>query len=601
MDLMNRTLFIRSLQFVCGFALAGLSMGQEVAFSDYVQPPRATEMSHISMDGTPFYNVGVTAYSVGVSFSDAGGYIGKGVRMYNWPANGDSANNGTAGLGTPLYGNFSRQFETVDFDFWYKPETGAPSKFRIDVYNGTYWELGSPANGGLVVLNGTVGQYNHFRTRRINTASDGYGNIVKPGAIRMMAIQNSDNNYPGFGGTYNQSAGITFDEVRVSMPRRLNGMYLVRGTTNKDLGSVTFNNVGGLKQYNNWIRNLGNVDIVNVYGTTSFGNLTTTGFSSNLMQTYLDSGGTRQFNLFRPTTDLNGSGTNSWIGAGAVGDGATDKFFGLFGLDYPPNSAVVLRQVVNGGSFNHYIRTLDNNNGYAAETQISLGGEDVVAVADVNGDAMDDIITRKNNVLYVRLWTGKTNSWPFVVPTFAAPTVLTNNGYLKVIAVGDINDDGIDDLLLSDAASGDVFTLMNYPSGTVLKWVFQLNASQHEKIYALADADNDGLPEIYSTRQRPGDNAGEIDIRKMSSTGNAMLSIGSAGTFNYSLYTPCAIGDINGDGSADVAMIKSDAPYYSIVTFLVDPVNRAALRAPQWICNANTPLVRPIYSYGSNF
>jgi len=595
---MKDAFFMRVCAVSSAFVLIGVANAQEVPFVDYLQPLRPTKMGFASMDNSAFWNVGVTAYSVGVNFHGPG-YFTDGIKLNNWPTNGDSAQNGKSGLGVPMYGTFPKGMTYLNFTFMYNPETGAPRKYRLDIYNGEYWDYGAPNNGGVITLSGTVGAWSRARLHRLNTSTDGYGNTTKPTATRLVAIQNADNNFPGFGGTYLPAAAITFDTVRITPDRRLSGLFKITGTTNKNLGTILFDKNGGLFQYNDWIQNLGNVDIVNVYGTTNFGNLSTTTFSSNLVYTYDNNGSTRQFGIDRLSSGLNSVGANLWAGMGVSGNPSTDKFFGIHSQAYPGTSAVMLRQVTTG-VYTHYFRTMDNSNGYAAEVPVNIGGENIVAMADVNGDGMDDVITRSGTNFKSRVWTGETGTWPNKVPTYAAATTLSIYGYLKVVAVTDLDDDGTDDLLLTDNASGDVFCLLMTPAGGSLKWLFQLNSAMHEKIFAVTDADNDGLPDIYSTRQRTSDLVGEINIRKPAATGMSIASFGKVSDFNYTTLAPAAIGDTNGDGSSDVIMIANDAPYYSLISYLVNPNTRGLLQPSKWISNAGTTQFRPIYFYGDN-
>lgn len=594
---MPKTYFIASTVLVSALALVCQSQAQEGSFADYMQPPKDTRMASAARETDTAYELGITAGSVNVEFSNPSGYFGKGMRFYNWAPNGDAANNATYYIGLPLVGTFEKPMEALDLTFMYKPESGAPKKFRIDLsFDGTS-DLGSPVNGGVIQLNGTVGQWNRFYIRRLNTATDGFGNTIRPTGFRMRAIQNTDNNYPSFGGVYNPAANLYMDNARVSVPRRLNGFMKITGTTNKNVGTFTLNNTGGVLQYNDWIQNLGNVEVVNVLGFPDLGYSTYASRSSNLVYTYMDGSSVRQFGRSRFAPDLSLVSLNKWIGMGVTGNPSTDRFFAIAGQNYQPNSHMLLRQVTTS-VYSHYVRTLNDASGYAAEVPINLGGEQLVAVADLNGDGLDDIITRQGTNLRSRLWNGQSGAWPNTIPVYDAPTTLTTYGYLKVAAVADINDDGVDDLVLNDTVSGDVFTLMTTSGGSTLKWIFQMNVANGEKIHAVTDADNDRFPDIYTTRNI-GSGIGEIVIRKLASSGQSVLSVGVLAQYNYDTKKICGIGDINGDGSADVVLVANDAPYYSVTSYLVNPLNRALLIQPTWVTNGSS-ILRPFYQYSSN-
>lgn len=596
---MNRALFTKGPCIALAFASIGQAFAQEVPFADYIQPAKDMLLGYGSSDTSNTFDNNTYSYAMSTALT-ANGFFGKGLTLPGeWPVNGDPEKNGSRGFGVSIFGSFPKGADYLDLMFYYKPESGAPCKFRVDIRADPDWHLGSTANGGVINLTGAIGEWSRVRIRRLNTSGDEFGDPTNPSSIRIVALQNPDRNFPGFGGSYNQTARIFIDNVRLSVPRRLNGLYKVTGTTNKNVGTVTFNQSGGLLQFNDWVQNLGNVDIVNCFGFPNLGYTTTTSYSSNLIYTYLDSGSVRQFGRDRFATNLNSVANNEWIGTGVTGNAATDKFWGFNGQKNLPNRGMILRQVTTS-VYSHYIRNINSLNGYAAEVPINLGNEQVVAVADVSGDGVDDIITRVGTTLRARTWSNESGSWPSTIPTFAAPVTYSTYGYLKCLVVADINDDGVDDLLMSDSASGDVFSLITTPTGSNLKWLFTLNASQKEKVYAVTDADNDGYPDIYTTRQRTTDSVGEINIRKPVKTGTSISSVGTVAEFNYDAYKPCAIGDINGDGSSDVVMLKNDSPFYSVATFMVNPANRALLNPPTWICSAGTPTVRPIHFYGPN-
>ena len=609
----RKSTVLKCMRSLCRFKLPNLgliavlsclsvsSFAQEGAFSDYMQPMKDFTAAKVNFDNSWSYNFYCSTWGLATS-GQVTGFYGTGQGFKSWPADGDSAYDASSGL---IIGNLSapggRVVPSYDLQFWYKSSTGAPTRFRVDllryISGESFADIGTAANGGIIDLTKT--SWTRFRSRRINTA----GGASAADRVRIVALQDETDHYPHVGETYNPAAVVAFDNISVSVPRKLNGLYRVTGTTSKDLGAIKFSADGtGLGSFTSWLQNLGNVDIVNVYGSTDFsGGATAVKSSSNLMYTYMNNG-TRQFVREQLNDGLTALDNSTWLGSGATGDASSDKFYGFTGSPSSPKNSYVLRQTLSLLLFySHSIRVLNGTGTYASEASVNLNGEQIVAVADINCDGADDFITRGLLSYNARLYTNNSGNWPNTTATVSAPFSVSSNGFLSCVSVADMNGDGFEDLLLRDLVSGDVFSLLCSPSGGTLTWLFRLDILKQEKIYAVADADNDGLPDIYLTRRRLLDGVGEITVRKLSPTGTSVASFDLVAEFDYDRTVPCAIGDINGDGSADIVTIKTSDTLNDVITYLVDPSNRHILgTGPHWISYASTNFVRPIFNHGSN-
>lgn len=575
-----------------------IAYGQEGAFADYKQPDRDRIIFKTSFEGgglnLPLGDVSpvCTSYGTASTYSPTGYYsVARGIS--SWPPDGVPSNNGSAGFviqNFAVFGQVERQSPYYDINFMYRASLACPYKFRVDLYNSNgYISIGNGTNGGIVYLASANVWNRMFCRRKMDLTSP--GGYLRPTEIRFVAIQDATNHYPAFG-TYDSNAGLALDNVRVTEPARLSGMYKVTGGTNKDIGLFTFHSSGtSIGSVTNWIQTLGNVDIVNIFGREDLGNSTV---SSNLLYTSLSSG-IRQYTLTKLSTALDARLNSTWIGTGATGNPATDRYYGLANMYSAYNRASVFRQVTSS-VYSHYIRNLRDYTPNTSEVPVNLGGEKIMAIADINGDGYDDFITKSAGKIRARAFTGFSGFGSSQNAVVSSPGTLSTYGNLTCYTVADFNNDGFDDLLLQDTNNGDVFVLVCAPWGSTLKWIFTLNSN--EKLLAATDADNDGYPDIYCRRDVSG-TVGNITIRKIGDTGQVVTTYDLLCQYANATYSPLAVGDINGDGSADITFIGNDAPNNSVYNALVDPATRHVL-GQYWVCSARTTNLRPIYYYGNN-
>jgi trimeric autotransporter adhesin len=242
--------------------------------------------------------------------------------------------------------------------------------------------------------------------------------------------------------------------------------------------------------------------------------------------------------IYLATADLNGDGFNDLVSA-SFNDGALFVFF---------------NDKLTPGTFN-------------APLVLSSPGASQVAIGDMNGDGLPDLISADFNVsLFLQTSPG----------TFAAPINLYPGG-ANWVAVGDLNGDGAADVALTDAVGVKVLMHTGAASATtyaapatVFTQTANLNVSG-ANIIAIADVDGDGLNDLIITD--PGPTGG------MTPTVNILLQDpANHGTFLAPVSYPIAtqdlsqsvvVTDLQATGKLDIVI----GGLSSVTVLLHDPAN----------------------------
>ena len=318
------------------------------------------------------------------------------------------------------------------------------------------------------------------------------------------------------------------------------------------------------------------------------------------------------FDLANADVTFNGIDASDYSGrrvssAGDVnGDGLDDVLIGAHAADLGGSSKTGETYLVYGrdgaGTLSGAFDLANADVTFYSVNAEEYCGCSVSSAGDVNGDDIDDILigargataggdshAGKTYLVYGRDGAGAL-SGAFDVAnadvTFNGIDALDQSGF-SVSAAGDVNGDGVDDLLISghNAGAGEAYMIYGRDGAGALSGAFNL-ANADVKFYGIDSHDGAGW-DLSSAGDVNGDNIDDIligayaaDPGGVSLAGETYLIYGRDGagalsgafnlanadvTFNgidvedYSGYNVSSAGDVNGDGFDDILIGAPDA------------------------------------------
>jgi flagellin-like hook-associated protein FlgL len=193
-----------------------------------------------------------------------------------------------------------------------------------------------------------------------------------------------------------------------------------------------------------------------------------------------------------------------------------------------------------GGSTTMHVLTGNGNGTFTNQSNINLGtNSNDVVLADFNNDGNLDIATRSQATASIYVINGNGNGTFSSSPT----TINTGMGSSSELLAGDLNNDGLIDLIMGNRAVG-ARIYLNQGSGTFDAGNNYTTGSANNGDIALGDFNGDGFLDLgvgSTTGLRVGINQG-----------NGTFGTASVYDSANSIFTDLAIGDTNNDGVLDI-------------------------------------------------
>ena len=178
-----------------------------------------------------------------------------------------------------------------------------------------------------------------------------------------------------------------------------------------------------------------------------------------------------------------------------------------------------------------------------------------VAVGDFNGDGIPDLAVTNYGSKTVSILLGD-GSGGFA-PAPGSPIAV---GFQPFgVAAGDFNGDGITDLAVANYGSNSVSILLgNGSGGFATSTGTRIAVGTHPRAVAVGDFNGDGIADLAVV------NYGSNTVSTLLGDGSGGFTLGSTTTVGTSP-AAVAVGDFNGDGIADLAVVNSASSSVSIL------------------------------------
>ena len=274
--------------------------------------------------------------------------------------------------------------------------------------------------------------------------------------------------------------------------------------------------------------------------------------------------------LYLASADLNGDHLLDVVSV-SYDDGTLTVFFndsgapGTFGspviLSSPGASQVAIGDMNGDGlpdlvsaDFNVSLFLQTAPGTFAGPVSLYSGGANWVAVGDLNGDGQPDVALTDAVGVKVLMHTGAASSVTYAAPV-SVFTQSVNPGITgaNLIAIADVNGDGLNDLVITDPGPVGSPPTVNillqdaaHPGTFLSPATYKLPGNSVPQSIVVADVNADGHPDIVI--------GGSTELSVLLQVAAAPGTFSAASNYPVTQASEIAVADVNGDGLVDIVV-----------------------------------------------